>query len=461
MSSSSSSGAGITGAIARDWTKDRTVPPGASTALFIDLDAIAENYRILREVSGTDVAASIKADAYGLGADRVAPVLAAAGCRTFFVATGLEGAALRAILPDAEICVLNGFMSGERELFTDHRLSPVLNSLDQIRAWLAEAGSGDQPVLLHVDTGMNRLGLETAEVDALVAGGAGIADSDVSDSNRPDLRALNIGCIMSHLACSDEPEHPANRTQFEAFKIAFARLSTAATLDNDNKKPPRASLANSGGIFLGPDYQFDMARAGAALYGLHPAAGARESSANPMRQVVHLYAKILQIRDVDTPMTVGYGATHKVSGKRRIATVSAGYADGYLRIISQTDPAVPAPDQWGLHRAGTAYLGDVPVPLVGRISMDLISIDVTDVPNDQAAQLCAVGAPVELIGPHLSVDEVAETGGTIGYEILTRFGSRCARAYLSGGRVADIDTIGNDTNGNDAIGTDTIEIGRA
>ncbi|MCZ6604957.1 MAG: alanine racemase [Alphaproteobacteria bacterium] len=393
-------------------------PPGYGAVLEVDLDAIAANYRILSAAApGAEVAATVKADAYGLGADAIAPFLAAQGCRSFFAALPAEGIRLRALLADSRIYILNGYEPGDADLFATHRLRPVLSSLGQIEAWAAEAPA-ELPAILHIDTGMNRLGLDAAELDALV--------------ERPQiLGGRPIACVMSHLACADRPDNTMNRAQLDRFQAALAQLR--GPLEGAGAERLKASLANSPGIFLGPEYHFDMVRPGAALFGLAPHTDGPSSDPNPMRQVVHLYAKILQVRAVDRPMTVGYGASHKVRGKRRIATIGAGYADGYLRAIGHATPIGVVGDEADANRparsVGQAYLGGWAAPLVGRVSMDLITLDVTDIPQDIAHP----GAMVELIGDHVSVDEVARNAGTIGYEILTRLGSRPHRAYLSSG----------------------------
>ncbi len=369
----------------------------AGAVLTIDLDAIAANYRLLADrLDGAQCAAVVKADAYGLGIDRIAPALAAAGCRVFFVALIEEGIHLRQILNDtgdpelvqAEIHVLGGLMAGTEEAFDASRLVPVLNSLDEIHDWRAYCRQLENPLPcdLHADTGMGRLGLPAGEVDKLV-----------EEPSRLD--GLNILEVISHLACADEPDHPKNGRQLEAFLDVCLRLHQG-----------QACLANSSAIFLGPEYHFDMVRPGVALYGLGPVHG----QPNPMAQVVRLQGKIAQVRDVDTPQTVGYGATHQVEGPGRIATVAVGYADGYLRSLSNK---------------GTGYVGDTPVPVVGRVSMDLITLDVTGVPE----HLCPVGALVDLIGPNNPIDQVAAAAGTIGYEILTSLGHRYHRAYVGGG----------------------------
>ncbi len=377
--------------------------PGGERAggvLTIDLDAVAANYRSLkRRLDGARCGAVVKADAYGLGMGEVAPALVAAGCREFFVAHVEEGVALRARLPDAAIHVFNGVTAATAATFAEFRLIPVLNDLGQIEAYSAfarglrrgkDAGEGARrlPASLHIDTGMRRLGLEEREVGVLAA-------------SPERLAGVEVGFIMSHLACADVPDHPLNAEQLAAFTGARARLRPAL-------RAP-ASLANSSGIFLGADYHFDLARPGAALFGLAP----RADAPNPMAQVVRLQGKILQVRDVDSPMTVGYGATHRVQAKGRIATVAVGYADGYLHALS--------------NRA-SAYIGETRVPVVGRISMDLITLDVSDVPPEQAAP----GAFAELIGDHHPADALAREAGTIGYEILTGLGRRYHRIYTGG-----------------------------
>jgi len=368
------------------------VPADAGALLTVDLDAIAANYRRLcEEAPGAEVASVVKADGYGLGADRVAPALWAAGCRTFIVAIPAEAVPLRATLPKARIAVLNGFDVAAATLFARHRLEPVLNDLAQLDAWRAfnAAQPAPLPAILHVDSGMNRLGLGDRDVAAL--------------ADAPDrLAGAGIGTLMSHLACSEEPDHPANAQQRAAFAAARARLEPALG-------SVATSLANSSGVFLGPDFHGDLLRPGAALYGINP----RPAHVNPMHQVIQLYGKILQVRVVDRDMTVGYGAAHRVAGGRRLATVAIGYADGYRRALGSR---------------GVAFLRGHRAPVVGRISMDLTTIDISRVPADVARP----GAAAELIGPHVDVDAVAAAAGTIGYEILTGLGQRVARRYVGG-----------------------------
>jgi alanine racemase len=357
----------------------------ADTILEIDLDAVAGNWRRLaaRVTPGTQVAAVVKADAYGLGMGHVGPALFAAGCRLFFVANLDEGLALRRHMPDADIAVFNGPTAGTEAEFTAARLLPVLNDLGQIDAW-RRVGSG--PAVLHIDTGMARLGLSPDEVAALIA--------------EPErLAGLSVAAIISHLACADEPTHALNPQQCATFRTLLGRLP-----------PAPASLAASFGIFLGPDYHFTMVRPGAALYGINPLPG----QPNPMAQVVHLKAKILQVREIDSGMTVGYGAAHRMDRGGRVATVAVGYADGWLRSASQR---------------GQARIAGQPAPVIGRISMDLVTLDVTDIDP----QLTRPGTYAVLLDSDYGVDQAAAAAGTIGYEILTSLGHRrYTRVYRGG-----------------------------
>ena len=365
-------------------------PPGTArgrATLIVDLGAVAANFQLVNaKLERARCGAVVKADAYNLGLAAVAPALAAAGCRDFFVADLDEGIALRRVLDRAAIYVLNGPIPGTAADFAAHRLVPVLNDLGQVALWAKWAQRhGGQAAALHVDTGMTRLGLSGAEVDTL--------------ATEPErLAGLDLACVMSHLACADEPDHPLNRQQLDGFRAVRSRLPRAP-----------ASLANSAAIFLGPEYHFDLVRPGAALYGLRPLT----EGPNPMAPVVRLEAPILQVRAVDSPMTVGYGATYRVSRRGRIATVPVGYADGYLRALS--------------NRA-SAFIGGIRVPVTGRVSMDSIMLDVSDVPADSARP----GAMVELIGPRHTTEDLAREAGTIGYEILTGLGHRICRRYLGG-----------------------------
>lgn len=363
-----------------------TLPDASGATLIVDLAAIRENYRSLRRrLGGTACAAVLKADAYGLGADRVAPVLAAEGCRHFFVAHLEEGIALRPHVPEtAEVFVLHGLMPGCEDIALAQRLTPVLNSLEQVEGWTGRARRLERalPAVLQLDTGMSRMGLPPAELDRIV--------------DEPRLLAgLDLRLVMSHLASAERQDRPANNTQRLRFDVARRRLP-----------PAPASLANSSGIFLGPDFHYDMARPGASLYGLAPVAGAE----NPLRPVVRMQARVVQLRDIAAGDEVGYGLTWRAEGPTRIATVAVGYADGFPRSLTN---------------AGTAHLGDIALPVVGAVSMDTVTLDVSALPEDALRP----GALVDLIGPHRSVDAVAAEAGTIGYEILIRLGRRFRREY--------------------------------
>ena len=369
-------------------TRPSSESDGAAHAhLTIDLDALADNYRLLDRLSGPAAcAAVVKANAYGLGVDRVAPVLHAAGCRAFFVATGAEALELREILDagggEAEILVLNGIaaQAAEARRARDRGLVPVLNSGEEVAQWRALGGRPD--VALHVDTAMNRLGMPVAEASHL------LADAGLHDD-------LNVTTLISHLACAEQAEHPLNRRQCARF---------AALCDG---LPLRASLANSSGIFLGPEYRFHLVRAGVALYGANPT----PNRPNPMAEVVGLKGKIIQTRRIDTGMSVGYGAAFTAARPTRLATVPVGYADGYPRALGNR---------------GSGDIGGVRVPVAGRVSMDLTVFDVTG-----AADMAVPGADIQLIGGGVPLDEVAEAAGTIAYEILVRLGRRPYRTYLS------------------------------
>ncbi|MHA1530082.1 MAG: alanine racemase [Alphaproteobacteria bacterium] len=374
-----------------------------SADLAIDLDAIAANWRALDALSAPEVetATVVKADAYGCGARQVGPALARAGARTFFVALPGEGAELREALgPDPIIYILGGYApappphptrppppSGGREreggriepetaqiepdhpLYATHSLRPILNSAAQAAAWFTDHPRA--PCAIQLDTGMNRLGMEAAELASL----------------GPLPPAVQL--VMSHLACADDPGHHQNPAQL----AEFTRLSESLP------GIPR-SLAATAGILLGPGYLFDMTRPGIGLYGGWPFTSARP--------VVSLHLPIIQIREVAPGETVGYGAAWRAPRAARIATLSSGYADGLMRSLSC---------------GATGYLDGQPLPFTGRVSMDLIGLDVTGCPA------AAPGAMVEIVGPHQSIDDLAAAAGTIGHEILTSLGSRYRRRY--------------------------------
>lgn len=362
-------------------------PAAAGAVLTIDLGAIVANWRLLQgRAPGAACAAVLKADAYGLGAAQVGPALAAAGCRQFFVAHLDEALALKPLLPaDAVLWVLHGPMPGSEADFAAHGVRPVLNSRAQVDAWRALARRLDRelPAAVQIDTGMARLGLAPAELQALAA------DADA-------WCGLRVALVMSHLACADVPADPANAEQLRRFLLARRRLPAAP-----------ASLANSSGIFLGPDFQFDLVRPGAALHGIAPVPG----QPNPLRPAVRLDARVIQVRAIDAGTPVGYGGAWCNDRPTRIATVAVGYADGWLRS--------------GGNR-GAAWFGDVALPIVGRVSMDTLTLDAGALP-DGALQ---PGMAVTLIGERAPVDAVAAEAGTIGYELLTALGRRYTRHHL-------------------------------
>lgn len=357
----------------------------AAAVLEIDLAAVVANWRLLAErVGPAECAAVVKADGYGLGAVPVAQALAAAGCRLFFVATLDEGLALRKAAPQAcEIAVLHGPPPNSAAEFAEAGLVPVLNDPGQVAEWRRIAARrGPLPAMLHLDTGMARLGMTPRDFGRLA-----------DDLCRPSL--IRWRALLSHLACADEPDHPLNRAQHARFLAARRRWPEIP-----------ASLAASSGIFLGEDYHFDLVRPGAALYGVNPQPG----QPNPLRQIVRLEARILQIREVDAGQTVGYGATHVAASAARLATVAVGYADGLMRSLS---------------RRGSGRIGGVRVPLLGRVSMDLAVFDVSAVDAEDARP----GGLIELLGEDYGVDAAAADAGTIGYEILTALGRRYHRIY--------------------------------
>ena len=342
----------------------------STAALAIDLDAIAANWRALHAMTGCDTGAVVKADGYGLGAGRVARALARAGAKRFFVAAAEEGAAVREALgPAFEINVFSGHMRGDTDMIADLMLTPMLNSVDQLTRHF-EALPG-HPFGIQLDTGMNRLGMEWDEWAAVAA---------VALEQRPTL-------VMSHLACADEPDHPMNAYQLDVFHQMTDGISA-----------PR-SLAATGGILLGPAYHFDLTRPGIGLYGADPYVG---------QPVVTLDLPVVQIRDLQLGEVVGYGNSWQAARPSRVATVAAGYADGLLRALS--------------HKA-TLWHRDLPCPLIGRVSMDLITVDITDLPDAPAY--------LTLIGPQQTVDQLAGVAGTIGYEVLTSLGHRYQRRYIS------------------------------
>jgi alanine racemase len=348
--------------------------------LVIDLSALQRNYRALQRLGGgAEVGAVVKANAYGLGAVEILPALAEAGCRTFYVAHTPEGVEARRALAgyDADIFVFNGFWPSELEALRDANLFPVINTLDQLDALRTQAP--DLPCGIHVDTGMSRLGLDQADTHVLM-----------DDPARLD--GLDIRQVMSHLACADTPEHALNPIQLDRFKAFTNRFPDVP-----------ASLSNSAGVLLGPDYHFDILRPGLALYGGAPAPGRED----PFEPVVRVDAPLLQIRHLQVGDTVGYGAQFTADAPMRIGTVAAGYADGLL---------------WASADGGAGYLGDRRTPILGRVSMDLIAVDLTAID----AQI-EPGTPISFLGRAL--EDIADAAGTISYEFLVRLGMRFDRVY--------------------------------
>jgi alanine racemase len=356
--------------------------------LTIDLGAIAQNWRLLKErAAPAECSAVIKADAYGLGIEPVSQALAKAGCHTFFVAHLSEALRVRRSAPLAHVYVLNGLPPGSEPMFVQNRVRPVLGTLGELKRW-REAGGG--PAALHVDTGMNRLGLNMGDAQAL--------------SVAPDWQHAQFDFVMSHMVASEEPGNPLNIAQSRHFERMAALFGVRAK---------KRSLANSSAHFLPEPPRYDLTRPGYALYGGNPTPGQE----NPMHPVVKLEATIIQIRSIEPGETVGYNAQWTAKAPSRIATVSLGYADGWLRSLSATD-AKPG---------GTAMVHGVRCPFAGRVSMDLITIDVTGAPEGQPR----VGQTVTLIGDGIGVDDVAEMAGTNGYEILTSLGARYNRRYVN------------------------------
>ncbi len=359
------------------------------TTLTVDLDAIAANWRWLAARHAGATAAVVKADAYGLGAARVAPALLAAGARHFFVAYPQEGAALRPLLGGAMIAILNGFLPAHAALYAEHGLAPVLGNLAEIDGYGREAARQGRrlPALIHIDTGMNRLGLAPDDVALLVS--------------RPALLdGIDVAFVMTHLVSAELPHDPRNAAQ--AARLAAEQAFLPAV--------PR-SLANSSGLLLGPAFASALARPGAALYGVNPTPG----QANPMRPVMRLSAPVLQLRQVQPGEAVGYNATWIARRPTVVATVAAGYADGYHRALS--------------NRAQASYtrpgFDAARLPLIGRVSMDLATFDATDCPSLRQGDM------LELIGPAVPPDAVAAWAGTNGYEVLTSLKPRNGRIYAA------------------------------
>lgn len=353
--------------------------------LRIDLSAIRDNFRLIDQKTGQAcaVAPAVKADCYGLGMAKIAPALYEAGARSFFVAIPEEGVALRKLLPEAQIFALHGFSKKQSKLYETNRIVPVLNSLAEIcdyRKFSLKSGK-KLPCILHFDTGMNRLGIPADE------------RARISEN----LDGLEVLFVMSHFASSDETENPFNALQAQRFS-EIAKSYPGA----------KRSLANSGGIFLSPEYHHDIVRPGLAIYGGNPVGGEK----NPMNSAVSLHLPLLQVHEARKGETAGYGQTYIFEDDTKVAVVSAGYADGLMRSLSNRGAL-----HWKGHR----------LPIRGRVSMDLIICDLAGVPERAYPK---PGDYLEMIGPHQSIDDLARDSGTIGYEILTSLGSRYRRVYI-------------------------------
>jgi alanine racemase len=361
-------------------------------ALTIDLVAIVANWQVLRRrLLSVECGAVVKANAYGLGLNPVVAALAEAGCNTFFVADIAEARIVRARAKDATIYVLHGFALDSADGLIELAARPVINSMTELAEWDAFVAARDWRggAALHVDTGMNRLGVSPEEAAALAP--------------RVQTQNHGIALLLSHFACADMPDHPLNAKQLQLFRELRALYAGIP-----------ASLANSSGIFLGDATHFDLARPGAALYGINPTPG----RPNPMNSVVELTGRIVQIRAVTREQTIGYGATWTARRNSRIAVVALGYANGLLRAGSASNE----------HPGGAAIVAGTRCPIVGRISMDLLMLDITDLPDGGVRR----GDSATLIGADLGIDEVAAAAGTIGYEVLTRLGLCCHLNYRGG-----------------------------
>jgi alanine racemase len=366
--------------------------PETGGTLTVDLDAIADNWQTLtRRLFAVECGAVVKANAYGLGLEPVTARLVKAGCKTFFVADIAEARRARGRAREAAIYVLNGFSPEAAHAFAELDVQPVINSTMELAEWDAFVATQGWRggAAIHIDTGMNRLGMPAEEAAALAL--------------RLQQENHGITLLMSHLACAEVQDHPLNASQIRLFRELRMLYHGVP-----------ASLANSAGIFIGDAAHFDVARPGAALYGINPTPG----RTNPMRNVLTLSARILQVRKVPQGESVGYGAAWNAKRVSRVAVAALGYADGLLRAGSGLDRKA----------GGSAIVADKRCPVVGFISMDLACIDVTDLPDNTVRR----GDSAIFIGENLSIDEVAATAGTIGYEVLVRLGSRCHLAYRGG-----------------------------
>lgn len=368
-----------------------SLSPEATGLLTVDLAALAANWKALAKRAGSaHCAAVVKADAYGTGLEQAAQALAKAGCDTFFVATFDEALRLRTIMPGVTIYLLNGLNPGTAELVCGIDVRPVLGSVAEIEEWEehADASGEEAPAAIHIDTGMNRHGLSLAEAEAL-------APKLVTDEY-----TFTPTLVMSHFACADEPSHALNRQQIDAFGAIIKKFPGIP-----------ASLCNSAGLLAFPEAHFDLVRPGVSLYG----GRALNAGENPMQPVAKLQARVVTLREAKAGTTVGYGARLKLARDSRLAVVSAGYADGIFRAAGSSDNK----------KGAEAIVAGVRCNIAGRISMDLLAVDVTDVPADRIRR----GDLVTLLGDGITVDDLAGHARTIGYEVLTSLGRRWKRIY--------------------------------
>ena len=364
--------------------------PAACGRLTVDLTSLRRNYHTLRNVaSPAECGAAVKANGYGVGAREVVRTLRATGCTVYFVALLDEAIDILPEIGEGNVYVLNGIVPGTAKMFAEHGVRPVLGNLEEVVEWAecCRLSGSRLPAAIHVDTGINRLGFEGAALEQL------IGQTDLID-------AFETSLVMSHFACADVPGDPMNERQRKLFAELKDRLPKAP-----------ASIANSAATLSGPENHFDLVRPGIALYG----GRTLTDRPNPMQPVVHLTGQIMQVRQVASGSKVGYGATWTAQRESRIAVVGAGYADGYIRLLGGSNDNIRA----------RVCIGDQFAPVVGRVSMDMITVDVTDIDPQVAKR----GATVELLGKNITVDELADAAQTIGYEVLTSLGSRYGRVY--------------------------------
>jgi alanine racemase len=368
------------------------LPSGTTGVVTVDLAQIGANWRTLADgVRPAQCGAVVKADAYGLGAARVIPALWSAGCRAFFIATPDEAGAAAALVPNAAVFALDGLVSGSAKVLDRVGAIPVLSSIQEVREWSAYARTHNRrlPAALHVDSGLNRLGLSEVEIQVIAM------DSSL-------LAPIDLRLVMSHLASADDPADPKSEAQRIVFDHLRARLPNAP-----------ASLAASDGLMLGPAYHYDLVRPGYALYGGQAFKGGQ----TPVRPAVSIAARVLQVRDVAPGETVGYSGTWRAARPSRVAVVAAGYGDGIARALGSNG-----------HAGGRVGIGGAIAPIVGRVSMDLITVDVTDVKRPVER-----GDLATFVGPGLTLEAMGTAAGTIGYEVLTRLGTRFHRRYVGEG----------------------------